>query len=375
MEKFNILLVDDIYENIYSLKMLIEDGFDVNIFSALNVKDAISILMDNSIDLILTDVQMPNIDGFEFAKYLKTIEKTKYIPIIFITGIYDKDEYKTKGFNLGAIDYITKPINHVLLNAKLKIYIDIFMNKKIQEEIINEKNSLLINQSKFIAMGEMINMIAHQWRQPLTTLGLILDRMNLLNNMNKLTSDVFKENYEKSSNLIQHMSKTIEDFRNFYRSDQTREDITIKNLIDSSINLISPAFTENLISHTIYISEETKNLNLNLNISKISQVLLNLYKNAMDEFILKNIENPMLKISCFNNSEFLMIEISDNAGGIPKEYMNKIFEPYFSTKSNNGTGLGLYMNKIIIEEQMKGFINVRNEKGGACFSLMIPIKQ
>ena len=161
MNKFNILLVDDIYENIYSLKMLIEDGFDVNIFSALNVNDAMTILMENSIDLILTDIQMPNIDGFEFVKYLKTIEKTKDIPIIFITGIYDKDEYKTKGYDLGAIDYITKPINHILLNAKLKIYIDIFMNKKIQEEIINERNTLLINQSKFIAMGEMINRLAH----------------------------------------------------------------------------------------------------------------------------------------------------------------------------------------------------------------------
>lgn len=374
MNKFNILLVDDIYENIYSLKMLIEDGFDVNIFSALNVNDAMTILMENSIDLILTDIQMPNIDGFEFVKYLKTIEKTKDIPIIFITGIYDKDEYKTKGYDLGAIDYITKPINHVLLNAKLKIYIDIFMNKKIQEEIINERNTLLINQSKFIAMGEMINMIAHQWRQPLTTLGLILDRMNLLDNMNKLDHKTFKENYSKGSNLIQHMSQTIEDFRSFYKNEEGKENTTIKNLLERSISLISPAFIENTITYTIFISDETKMLNLNLNVSKVCQVLLNLYKNAMDEFISKKIQNPHIKISCFNNSEFLMIEISDNAGGIPKKFINKIFEPYFSTKSKNGTGLGLYMSKIIIEEQMKGVISVRNENDGACFSLTIPIR-
>ena len=374
MNKFNILLVDNIYENIYSLKMLIEDGFDVNIFSALNVNDAMTILMENSIDLILTDIQMPNIDGFEFVKYLKTIEKTKDIPIIFITGIYDKDEYKTKGYDLGAIDYITKPINHILLNAKLKIYIDIFMNKKIQEEIINERNTLLINQSKFIAMGEMINMIAHQWRQPLTTLGLILDRMNLLDNMNKLDHKTFKENYSKGSNLIQHMSQTIEDFRSFYKNEEGKENTTIKNLLERSISLISPAFIENTITYTIFISDETKMLNLNLNVSKVCQVLLNLYKNAMDEFISKKIQNPHIKISCFNNSEFLMIEISDNAGGIPKKFINKIFEPYFSTKSKNGTGLGLYMSKIIIEEQMKGVISVRNENDGACFSLTIPIR-
>lgn len=374
MKKFSILLVDDIYENIYSLKMLIEDGFDVHIFSALNVKDAITILMNNPIDLILTDIQMPNIDGFEFVELLKSEEKTKNIPIIFITGIYDKDEYKTRGFDLGAIDYITKPINYVLLNAKLKIYIDIFRNKKIQEAIIDEKNSLLINQSKFIAMGEMISMIAHQWRQPLTTLGLVLDRMNLLNNMNKLTPEAFKENYSKGSDLIQHMSQTIEDFRNFYKNEQTENNTTVKSIIDSSINLISPAFIENGIIHTIFISEETKKLEFSINTSKICQVLLNLYKNSMDEFISKKIENPIIKISCFNNNEFIMIEISDNAGGIPKKYINKVFEPYFSTKSKNGTGLGLYMSKIIIEEQMKGFISFKNEKNGVCFSLMLPIQ-
>lgn len=94
----------------------------------------------------------------------------------------------------------------------------------------------------------------------------------------------------------------------------------------------------------------------------------------MDEFISKKIENPIIKISCFNNSEFIMIEISDNAGGIPKKYINKVFEPYFSTKNKNGTGLGLYMSKIIIEEQMKGFISFKNEKNGVCFSLMLPIQ-
>ena len=97
MNKFNILLVDDIPENIYSLKLLIEESFDINIFSALSAQEAIGIIMQNSIDLILTDVQMPEIDGFEFARYLKDLDTTKHIPIIFITGIFEKDEYKNKG--------------------------------------------------------------------------------------------------------------------------------------------------------------------------------------------------------------------------------------------------------------------------------------
>ena len=168
MEKFSILLVDDVSENIYSLKMMIEDSFDVNIFSALSAQEGMEILMNENIDLILTDVQMPEIDGFEFVEYLKNIEKTKDIPVIFITGIYDKDEYKTKGYNLGAIEYITKPIHDILLNSKLKVYIDFFEKRKLDIELIASKDKVLIHQSKMAAMGEMLDNIAHQWRQPLS---------------------------------------------------------------------------------------------------------------------------------------------------------------------------------------------------------------
>ena len=102
-------------------EFVVKCSLDVNIFSALSAQDGIEILMKEDIDLILTDVQMPEIDGFEFVEYLKNIERTKDIPVIFITGIYDKDEYKTKGYDLGAIEYITKPIHDVLLNSKLTV--------------------------------------------------------------------------------------------------------------------------------------------------------------------------------------------------------------------------------------------------------------
>ena len=146
MEKFRILLVDDVPENIYSLQMMIEDSFDVQIFSALSAQEGMEILMKEEIDLILTDVQMPEIDGFEFVEYLKNIEKTKDIPVIFITGIYDKDEYKSKGYNLGAVEYITKPIHDVLLNSKLKVYIDIFEKRKKDEEQIATTDKILIQK-------------------------------------------------------------------------------------------------------------------------------------------------------------------------------------------------------------------------------------
>lgn len=131
----NILIIDDIVENIFSLESLIENNFDVNIFSALSAKNAIEILMKEHINLILTDVQMPEVDGFEFANYLKGIDKLRSIPIIFITAIYDNNEYKTKGYDLGAIDYITKPIDSIILKSKLSKYLEVF---KIQEKLEKE---------------------------------------------------------------------------------------------------------------------------------------------------------------------------------------------------------------------------------------------
>lgn len=373
MEKFSVLLIDDVNENIYSLKMLIEDSFDINIFTALSAQDAMSILMEKEIDLILTDIQMPDMDGFEFVEYIKNIEKTKNIPIIFITGIYDKDEYKSKGYNLGAIEYITKPIDNQLLSSKLKIYIDLFSKNKLHEKELAQKDALLIYQSKFVATGELISMIAHQWRQPLTTLGLVLDRMNLLNKMGKLTSETFDENYEKSSKLIQHMSKTIDDFRNFYQDDENKENLKVKEVLDKSLELINPSFFEKTIDFEVFIEKDCEELILFINSSKISQVFLNLFKNSMDEFKTKNIEKGKIKIICSKKEDYLVIQICDDAGGIPNEFIDKIFEPYFSTKSKNGTGLGLYMSKTIIEQQMNGFLNVKNIENGACFELKLPI--
>ncbi len=103
------------------LKLIIEDSFDINILSALSANEGMEILMKSSVDLILSDIQMPDIDGFQFAEYLKSVDATKNIPIIFITGIYDKDNYQKRGFDLGAVEYISKPIDDTLLSAKLKV--------------------------------------------------------------------------------------------------------------------------------------------------------------------------------------------------------------------------------------------------------------
>ena len=373
MNNFNILLVDDIQENLYSLEILIKENFNVNILTALNAKEAIKLLLNNDIDLILTDVQMPDVNGFELIEYIKTIDSLKDIPVIFITGIYYKKEYLSTGYNLGAIEYISKPIDDKLLKSKLNIYINLFEKKRFQENEIKRTNNLLIYQSKFIAMGEMISMIAHQWRQPLTTLSLILDRMNLLNEMNKLDKIKFKDNYSRSSELIQHMSKTIDDFRDFYNFDEEKGNFYFEEILNKSLELIKPLLDERSINLDIVLDDKSKNMILNLNLSKISQVFLNIYINALDEFEEKKTKNAYVKISSICNENFFIIDIEDNAGGIPEEILDKIFDPYFSTKNGNGTGIGLYMSKMIIEQHMSGSIEVFNKSNGACFRITLPL--
>jgi len=152
MNKFTILLVDDIEENLYSLKLLIEDRFDnVDVLSALSAQEAVLKIMKYEIDLILSDVQMPNIDGFELIEYLKTIDQTKSIPVILITGIYQDEEFIKKGYKSGAIEYITKPVDNELLCSKLSVFLSIYSEKKL------DKKQLQLDEKKINSMIEELD--------------------------------------------------------------------------------------------------------------------------------------------------------------------------------------------------------------------------
>ena len=223
MNKFSILLLDDIPENIYSLKLLIEENFDINIFTAFKAQEAIEIVMNNPIDLILTDVQMPDIDGFQFAQYLKDIESTKDIPVIFITGIYEKDEYKNRGYDIGGIEYITKPIDNKLLISKLKIYINIFNTIKSSNDKLNKAEDLLIHSAKMASMGEMIGLISHQLKQPLNVLSLCVEDINLSYEFKELNDTYMEDFYKSTKDQIEYMNKTINSFLDFFNPNKKKE--------------------------------------------------------------------------------------------------------------------------------------------------------
>jgi two-component system, sensor histidine kinase and response regulator len=370
MDKFNILLVDDVPENIYSLKMMIEDSFDINIFSALSAQEGIKILMKENIDLILTDVQMPEIDGFEFVEYLKNIDRTKDIPVIFITGIYDKDEYQTKGYNLGAVEYITKPIHDVLLTSKLKVYIDIFEKRKKDESQIATKDKILIHQSKMATMGEMIGVIAHQLKQPLNILSLYCSNVKDSYQFNEI-NETFVDDFSKNTNLqIKFLSETIDDFRDFFNPNKEKREFDIKDAINRSIKLLGNQFSINEIKLNLDLKDE-KVYGIE---TELEQVILNIINNAIDAFNEKVIENKEINISVFSKKSYTILIIEDNAGGVKLDNLEKLFDPYYTTKST-GTGTGLYMVKLVIKNSFSGDLRISNTEKGLRYIIALPQKK
>lgn len=367
MKKFSILIVDDIETNIYSLKLIIEQNFDVEIYSALNANKALEILLNNDIELILSDVQMPDIDGFHFVEYIKSIEKTKYIPVIFITGIYNKDEYQKKGYNLGAIEYISKPIDEILLISKLKIYIDLFEEKKKDKLEINRKDEILIHQSKMATIGEMVGVISHQLKQPLNNLSLYCADVKDSFNYNEINQEFVDDFYINTKKQISFMTETIDGFINFFSPTKEKKLFQIKEAINKTIKLLDKQLINKNISINLNVGDETA---YGIE-TELEQIFLNLITNTKQAFDEKDIKEKEINITTLEKDNNSIILFEDTAGGVDKENINKLFNPYFTTKVN-GTGTGLYMVQLIVKSSFNGDIKIQNTQRGLRFMIILP---
>ena len=248
------------------------------------------------------------------------------------------------------------------------------LDKKIKEEIEKriQQESILIQQSRLAATGEMIGNIAHQWRQPLSLITTCASGIKL---EKEFGISVEENEIDKLNSIIQasnYLSKTIDDFRNFFKPNKEKSYFSIENMTKQAISLVNASFN-------FYYIKINKNFNPIDTVygypNEFSQAILNILANAKDVLIEKEIENPYINIDIYENEEFGFLEIEDNAGGINTDILIKIFEPYFTTKEKNqGTGIGLYMSKMIIEKNMHGTLTVKNTPLGAKFILAIPKK-
>lgn len=231
-----------------------------------------------------------------------------------------------------------------------------------------EKNSyenMLLHQSRLAKSGEMIANITHQFRQPLNNLAYILINLRKRYQNDKLDEVYFEKKVNQANEQLEFLSKTIDDFKDFYTPSKSKESFLIKESIDSSITILSADFKKNNIDlqFNFNTNEDIKIYGIK---NELSQVILALLSNANDA--LKNIHEPFIKVDVSSSDAEVIIKIEDNGGGIKKKNLEKIFEPYFTTK-DEGTGIGLYLVKLIVEKSFEGKIEVVNTKLGSCFIL------
>lgn len=236
---------------------------------------------------------------------------------------------------------------------------------------LKHKDDWMMMQSRHAAMGEMINMIAHQWRQPLASISAVSGLLSLEAMMDQYDKDHFMKKLDLVSDLALDLSNTINDFRNFFKEDKTKEVTTWKELLEECLMIINPLLISKSITVQTTVNDDLAFMTYP---REMRQVILNLLKNAEDVLTDTLTSEPTIWIRIFSEGNMSCFEIEDNGGGISEEIIDKIFDPYFSTKmEKNGTGIGLYMSKTIVEKHGQGIISVYNTWSGACFKIMFPL--
>ncbi|WP_301344528.1 sensor histidine kinase [Aliarcobacter butzleri] len=230
-----------------------------------------------------------------------------------------------------------------------------------------EFEKMILQQSKFVKSGEMIANITHQFRQPLNNISYILINLKRRFESEKLDKIFFDKKVNQANEQVSFLSKTIDDFKEFYLQEKEKDDFLVKDSIQNALTILNPDLQKDNINLNLKFEtfEDIKIFGVK---NELSQVILSLVSNSIDA--LKNRHNPKISINVVSSSAEVIIEILDNAGGIKAKNLKKIFEPYFSTK-DEGTGIGLYLSKIIIEESFGGKLQVQNIKDGAKFSIFI----
>lgn len=248
------------------------------------------------------------------------------------------------------------------------------LNETLEQRVLKEVNSnrqkdiILIQQSRLAAMGEMVHNIAHQWRQPLSALGLLISNIQDDFSFKTMTKESLDEDVATAYRLINRMSTTIDDFRNFFRPDREKSQFDIAEAAKDAAFILEAAIQNNHIELKTNLSSHFWVLGF---ANQYAQAVLNLLVNAKEAILAKHIKNGNIYIELHEENGCAVLTVEDNAGGIPEDVLPRIFDPYFTTK-DQGSGIGLYMVKMIIEKNMGGHIEAVNTERGAKFSFVLP---
>lgn len=270
----------------------------------------------------------------------------------------------TQNTNNVSLNELKNMINNMIGNLEEKIQKEI--NQRLQQE------QILIQQSKLAAMGEMIGNIAHQWRQPLAQISAIHMNMKVTYDFEKFTKEYLDTKIKEANKLTSYMSQTIDDFQNFFKPQGEKELFSIEKACREAYFIVESSLKYHGIDLSFDVKEDSEVLGYK---NEFSQVILNLISNAKDIILERKTKNPQINIEIKAGEHYALVKVEDNAGGVKENIIDKIFDPYFTTRhKTQGTGIGLYMAKNIIERNMHGFINVKNSEQGAIFIVKVSKK-
>jgi len=310
-----------------------------------------------------------------YSKEMRFVRKDQSIVWINFTVASVRDAAGAPAYSISVVEEITKRKRAEEALAEKQLLLEeanLYLEQRVAETVLEsrKKDQILIQQGRHAAMGEMIGNIAHQWRQPLNTLGLIVQELLLTYGREEFNRESLEASVKKAMGLIWHMSRTIEDFRNYFKPEKEKMPFNVNKAVARTLSLIETSL-KNLAIDIEVVEKDDADINGYEN--EYSQVLLNILLNCKDAFEESNIDIPrLIAITILKENDKSVVTVSDNAGGIPAKVIDKIFDPYFSTKGpDKGTGIGLFMAKTIIEKNMGGRLTVRNTADGAQFRIEV----
>ena len=353
------LLQEDLYPSINSINIQLTQLISLNLEAASNGKQKTEAIYNSTFEWIVVAT-------------IGTIAVAALLAIVILQNIR-----LLHGELARMVDEKTKELKK--LNSDLEERI------KYEVEQSRQKDEIMFRQSRLAAMGEMVGNIAHQWRQPLNAIVLVIQSFGMKKMVGKLTDEFIDFQVEEGIKLANSMSKTIDDFRNFFKPNKVEESFSVKKSIEEAIDLVKHYYQNIDIEINLICNSDFETIGYP---NEFSQVLMNLFSNAKDA--LKELKNQKDKyieivIDIKSDKKNGIVKVIDNGGGISQEVLDRMFEPYFTTKhQSSGTGIGLYMSKEIIEKQMNGSnwaenisckFNNKIYKNCACINILMPIKE
>lgn len=340
----------------------------------LSFKTVMKLIHPDDFNLFKKAVETAYINRNPFSLYHRIVRPNGTVRILHSQGKIVSDSVGNPVRIIGTVQDVTarKRAEEVLKtkHRALKEF-NAVLEGKVREEVAKnrQKDFLLIRQSRQAAMGEMIGNIAHQWRQPLTTIALLIQDLSENYSYGEFTQEYLEQTIDHAMQVIQFMSNTIDDFRGFFKPDKQKESFLIGDAIRKTISFTAASLNDK----NIHVDVETDdNLCITGYPNEYAQVLFSIINNAKDALLENGVGNSLITIKARSEQDRSVVTIADNAGGIHEDAMDKIFEPYFTTKEQGkGTGVGLYMAKTIIEKHMGGTLSARNIGDGAEFRIEV----